>query len=104
VIIDRGAIVASGTVPELLGSVGGVSRRVAIVLAEAWPDGRAVPAGMELDESRRAIAAAVTDLGEELAVVLGGLAAAGARVVDVKLAGATLQDAFIALTGRELRE
>jgi hypothetical protein len=46
----------------------------------------------------------VTDVGAELTTLLGRLAAAGVRIVDVKLTGATLHDVFIALTGRELRE
>jgi ABC-2 type transport system ATP-binding protein len=104
VIIDRGIIVASGTVAELVRSSVGASTRVTITLAALWPDGSVVPAGAELDESRRVMTAAVTDVGADLTTLLGRLAAAGVRIVDVKLAGATLHDVFIALTGRELRE
>jgi len=104
VIIDRGTIVASGTVAELVRASVGASKRVTVALAAPWPDGPAVPAGAELDESRRTISASVTDVGSELTTLLGRLAAAGVRIADVKLAGATLHDVFIALTGRELRE
>jgi ABC-2 type transport system ATP-binding protein len=104
VIIDRGVIVASGTVAELVRSSVGAAKRVTIALAAPWPDGPGVPAGAEIDESRRTLSAAVTDVGAELTTLLGRLAAAGVRIVDVKLAGASLHDVFIALTGRELRE
>jgi ABC-2 type transport system ATP-binding protein len=104
VIIDRGVIVASGTVAELVRSSVGASTRVTITLAAPWPDGPVVPAGAEIDESRRVMTAAVTDVGAGLTTLLGRLAAAGVRIVDVKLTGATLHDVFIALTGRELRE
>jgi ABC-2 type transport system ATP-binding protein len=105
VIIDRGVIVASGTVAELVRSAVGPSTRVTITLADPWPAaGPAVPAGAEIDESRRTLTTAVTDVGSELPTLLGRVAAAGLRIADVKLAGSTLHDVFIALTGRELRE
>src|SRR4029077_10472072 len=85
VIIDRGVIVASGTVAELVRSSVGAAKRVTIALAAPWPDGPAVPAGAEIDESRRTLTAAVTDVGAELTTLLGRLAAAGVRIVDVKL-------------------
>jgi ABC-2 type transport system ATP-binding protein len=103
-IIDRGIIVAAGTVAELMRSSVGASTRVTITLAAPWPDGLVVPDGAEIDESRRTLSAAVTDVGGELTTLFGRLAAAGVRIVDVKLAGASLHDVFIALTGRELRE
>jgi ABC-2 type transport system ATP-binding protein len=104
VIIDRGLIVASGTVAELVRSSVGAAKRVTITLAAPWPEGPTVPAGAELDESRRTLSASVTDVGAELTTLLGRLAASGVRIGDVKLAGASLHDVFIALTGRELRE
>jgi ABC-2 type transport system ATP-binding protein len=104
VIIDHGAIVASGTALELVAGTIGASRRATVMLADAWPERAPVPAGVSIDASRRRIDAAIQDIGRELPVLLGGVAAANVRVLDVRLAGATLQDVFIALTGRELRE
>ena len=46
----------------------------------------------------------VQDVGRDVAALLAALTSAGAEVDDLDLAGATLQDVFIALTGRELRE
>ena len=104
VIIDKGICVASGSVTELVRATAGVSRRVDVMFGQPWPDEAAVPAGATLADDRLELHATVTDVGTELPALLGHLAAAGARLDDVKLTGATLQDVFIALTGRELRE
>jgi len=76
IIIDHGRIVASGTLGELLAETRGASRVrvVATVAAE--------------DAERRKAA----------------LVASGVAEADVVVQGGSLQDAFIALTGRELRE
>jgi ABC-2 type transport system ATP-binding protein len=103
VIIDHGRIVASGSVADLVRTSMGATRRAAIALASPWPDGTAVPAGLDLADGRRRVEATVTDVGPDLTAILGRIAAAGVSVADVRLAGATLQDVFIALTGRELR-
>jgi hypothetical protein len=46
----------------------------------------------------------VPNLGRDLGNVLGAVNAAGVELADMTLRGSTLHDAFIALTGRELRE
>jgi ABC-2 type transport system ATP-binding protein len=104
VIIDHGAVVATGSVADLVRTSMGATRRAAIALTEPWPTGAAVPVGLDLAEDRRRVEATVTDVGPDVGAILGRIAAAGVSVADVKLAGATLQDVFIALTGRELRE
>jgi ABC-2 type transport system ATP-binding protein len=104
VIIDRGTIVASGTVADLVRGTVGATRRLTIGLASAWPESSPLPAGLELDDTRRIVTAPVQSLGRDGAAVLERLTGAGAEVGDVRVAGATLQDVFIALTGRELRE
>jgi ABC-2 type transport system ATP-binding protein len=103
-IIDKGTCVAAGTVAELVRGSVGASRRVDVTLGSPWPHGAAVPPGATLADDRLELRATVNDIGGELPALLGHVAAAGARLDDVKLAGATLQDVFIALTGRELRE
>ena len=57
-----------------------------------------------VDDSRRIVTAQVRDVGPEAGLLLAAVSAAPAEVVDVTLEGSTLQDVFIALTGRELRE
>ncbi len=62
------------------------------------------PRRSRLTPDRRAVTAEVHDVGRDVPAVLAQIAAAGGEIADVDLAGATLHDVFIALTGRELRE
>lgn len=103
-IIDHGSIVASGSVNELVRASLSASRSVVMTLATAWPNGAMLPSGTSLTDGGRAITASVGDVGHGLTSLLSQLTSAGVTIDDVKLAGATLQDVFITLTGRELRE
>jgi ABC-2 type transport system ATP-binding protein len=104
VIIDHGKTVASGTLRELIGETLGAARGLTIVLERPLAAGAALPAGVALDEERRLLRTSVNDVGRELADLLRRVGEAGGQVSDVELTGATLQDVFITLTGRELRE
>jgi ABC-2 type transport system ATP-binding protein len=104
VIIDRGKIVAAGTLHDLVASTLGTARTLRITLAQPLPAAAGVPAGAALDESRRTLTAQVQDVGGEVTRLLSGVAGAHGDVIDLALAGSTLQDVFIKLTGRELRE
>jgi linearmycin/streptolysin S transport system ATP-binding protein len=103
VIIDHGKIVAAGTLSELLRSTLGVGRTMRVTLGRPWPAERPLPEGIRADATRRVLAADVQDVGREMPHRLEQLAAGG-DIANVELTGATLHDAFIALTGRELRE
>ena len=104
VIIDRGKIVAAGTVQDLVTSTLGTARTLRITLAQPLAAAMAVPAGAAIDESRRTLTAQVQDVGNEVGRLLSDVSGAHGEVIDVALAGSTLQDVFIKLTGRELRE
>jgi ABC-2 type transport system ATP-binding protein len=104
VIIDHGRIVAAGSLASLLQQAAGPTRRVDVRLRGAWPEGRAVPDGLVLSDDRRVVRGDVRNVAADLPVVLDAIARAGGEVDDLALRGATLHDAFIALTGRELRE
>jgi ABC-2 type transport system ATP-binding protein len=104
VIIDRGSIAAQGTVPELIGKSLGDTRRLTVLLSTAWPEAAPVPSGLELDATRQVATASIRHVGPDAATILAAVNAAQVPVADVRIAGATLQDVFIALTGRELRE
>jgi ABC-2 type transport system ATP-binding protein len=103
-IIDHGKIVAGGTVADLMSSTPGVSRTIRLSLAVPFPAAGRLPAGATLGDDRRTLTAPVSDVGRDLSVLLARAAEQGIAVTDVDVAGATLQDVFIALTGRELRE
>ena len=104
VIIDRGRIVAAGTLSELIRGALGGARSVDVRLQAPWPPGAAIPEAWRISEDGRQISIKVDSLGRDLGDVLKRIDSAGAEVADLALRGATLHDAFIALTGRELRE
>jgi ABC-2 type transport system ATP-binding protein len=104
VIIDHGRIVAAGTPGELMRGTQGAARTVKIVLARRMADGVSLPDGTVLDAERRSLLIPVRDIGSELPAVLAHVARAGGDIADLHVAGGSLQDVFIALTGRELRD
>ena len=104
VIIDHGKIVATGTLGELLRSTLGGSRRLSISLASALPAAVVLGPHLAVDSSRRTVTAEVQNVARDVPALLAELGAAGGEVADIDLAGATLRDVFITLTGRELRE
>jgi ABC-2 type transport system ATP-binding protein len=104
VIIDHGRIVAAGTLAELLRSSLGNARAVEVRLQSAWPTQAVHPATWRFSEDGRVVKTEVTNLVHELPAMMAAIGGAGVEVADLTLRGSTLHDAFIALTGRELRE
>jgi ABC-2 type transport system ATP-binding protein len=104
VIIDHGKIVAAGTLGELLSAARAGGRTLTMTLESAWPVETAVPAEISLSEDRRTVTTAVQNGGADVAARIDRLTRLGVKVQDLSLAGASLQDVFIGLTGRELRE
>jgi ABC-2 type transport system ATP-binding protein len=104
VIIDHGRTVASGTVRELMGSTVGASRTLTIALSKPLAMDSVLPPEATLEADRRSMRVPVRDVSPDVADILQHVSAAGGQIADISLSGATLQDVFIALTGRELRE
>jgi ABC-2 type transport system ATP-binding protein len=103
VIIDHGKIVAAGTTSELVGQTLGAGRVLAVHMAAPLDRSSAMPDGWTTDDQRSTLRASVDDLVVDVPRRLKEAGALGAvRGIDVT--GASLQDVFIALTGRELRE
>ena len=110
-VVDRGQVLASGTVAELTGSAGAATV-ITVRFAGAVPDGLAAAAASlagqtgtsqaETDDDRIRIFTRQPDgvVGE---LVTAG-AAAGLAVLDVTVLRPSLEAAFLALTGREYRE
>jgi ABC-2 type transport system ATP-binding protein len=105
-IIDRGRIAASGTVTELLARTLGQSRTLELALTTPFPPAASLPADVVLSPDRMTMRAAVSDVhvDRDVTRIAAAAGVAGCAVRDVRISGASLQDVFIALTGRELRE
>ncbi|CAL9585470.1 Daunorubicin_doxorubicin resistance ATP-binding protein DrrA [Nocardiopsis dassonvillei] len=112
VIIDRGTVVAEGTPAELAGG-----RREVCFSTDAAVDTdvlrNALPAGSRIASARgaggrREYVIGTDDPGalgpEFLATVTAWCASAGVLAEDLRVRRRTLEDVFLELTGRELRE
>jgi ABC-2 type transport system ATP-binding protein len=104
VIIDHGRTIAAGTLAELLRSALGSSRTIEAHLSAAWPGDRPLPAGATLAADGRRVIATAAQPARDVTNLLQAIQAAGAEVRELSVTSASLHDAFIALTGRELRE
>jgi ABC-2 type transport system ATP-binding protein len=104
VIIDHGRTVAAGTLPELMTATVGSARTLTVTLSRPLAMGAAITGDAEVGPERRTVTLPVRDVGRDLSALLAQLRDAGGEISDIGLSGATLQDVFIALTGRELRE
>ena len=108
VIIDHGAVIAGGTLSELVERTVGRYRLVTLRLdaplaagfAAAGPDHQ-----LTTDETdARVVKSKMRDVALELPPLLDRIRQAGRSVDDVEVRGPSLQAVFIHLTGRELRE
>jgi ABC-2 type transport system ATP-binding protein len=105
VIVDHGRTIAEGTPAELKGQVGGnvievhTQRRdqlTTIARALARPD----HGNAQIDEATRRVTVGVDDARDGLTAALGSLEAAGVEIDDIALRQPTLDEVFLALTGR----
>jgi ABC-2 type transport system ATP-binding protein len=102
VIIDRGRVIASGTLGELVDRTVGRHRIVTLRLNTVPAS---LPPGVGLvPEDPRLLRARVSNVAQELPALLSAVGAQGAEIEDVEVRGPSLQSVFIHLTGRELRE
>jgi len=103
-IIDQGRIVAEGTPAALKAEIGRPT--VEAVPADDGQVGRLEAVlsrfGTSLPATRGAAAVRLADGTEELADVIRGLDGEGIKVADLKLHAPSLDDVFLAKTGRSL--
>lgn len=107
VIVDRGKIVANGSIAELVDSTVGRSRLVTVAIDR--PLLRPIQASQldgELhgqcgDES---VSARIDDVATQLPILLTTLRDAGYGISDVEVHAPSLHHVFLHLTGRELRD
>ena len=107
VIVDHGRVLAQGTPAELVAGLGAESI-LEVQLAPGAPElaeaVRALPDVVEATQADARLRLAARGFERALPAVLALLAARGATVADVSVHRPTLEDVFLALTGRGLRD
>jgi ABC-2 type transport system ATP-binding protein len=108
-VIDGGRVIAEGTPSELKASVGG--QRLVLTLAEGSDQAAAAAAvapfatsAVRPDEGERLLELPVIAADGLVTEVVRALDAAGVKVNDIALRGASLDDVFLTLTGRMAEE
>jgi ABC-2 type transport system ATP-binding protein len=108
VVLDGGRIVADGATADIAARFGGETTlgvELDTAADPAWIDAMATLPGVvriEVDDTR--VAAVLAEVAAGVPAVLAFLAARGARVRSLATERATLEDAFLALTGKGLRD
>jgi len=104
-VVDRGKVIALGTPAELIASLGG-QQVIEVALDPAPGDGdlRSLPGVRRVSHAGGAFSLGVDKLHETLPALLSLAQGRGAAVTQLSTHHATLEDVFVNLTGRQLRE
>ena len=108
VIIDHGRVVASGTQAELFARL--PAAQVLQIELDGEPDEaalqgwQAMAGGLRVQRVGQRLEVGVADIGRDTGAVLAALAQRGVRVRGLASARASLEDVFLQLTGRALRD
>lgn len=105
VIIDHGQIVAQGSLDQLYRQVP-AAHTLQLAVDGALDLGalRALPGVHQVQREEAQLTVGVDQLTRDIPAVLQAVAAAGATVLHLSSARANLEDVFLALTGRQLRD
>lgn len=109
VVIDQGKAIAEGTVDQLKDQIGGDRLSVSIARRENLGLARDALSGIatgviEVDEQSLMLHAPITAGGGVVPAAIRALDEAGADVLDVTVRRPTLDDVFLALTGKGTNE
>jgi ABC-2 type transport system ATP-binding protein len=106
-IVDHGRVIAQGTPRELIASLG-AEHVVEVAVADgAGLDAAAMAAAAGVEPPGRRDGAwrfQVSELHRAMPALLGELRRQGAQLSELRTHSATLEDVFVALTGRQLRD
>ena len=106
-IVDRGKVIALGTPRQLIRSLG-AEQVVECAVAEgptlALEAVRALPGVLAARVDAGTFSLQVNAAHETIPALLGLVAAQGARLTELSTHSPTLEDVFVSLTGRHLRE
>jgi ABC-2 type transport system ATP-binding protein len=104
-IVDHGKVIALGTPSELIASLQATSVVEFVAAPQVDRDMvESVKGVVHLHQRGEAWSAAVDNLAATLPEIISRIEAAGSRLVTLTTHRATLEDVFVALTGRELRD
>ena len=104
-ILDHGEIIAQGTPQELIRGLGGehvIEFTATVPLEEATLAG--LPGASRVVSRGESMLVTVDDLAAALPALLAAVGAAGGELAALNTHHATLEDVFLALTGRALRD
>jgi ABC-2 type transport system ATP-binding protein len=103
-IVDHGRVIALGTPAELIRSLHAADV-IEFLSAPELPEAdlRALPGVSEIHRRGPNQALAVASITESVPALLAAIERSGARLAHLSTHRATLEDLFVALTGRELR-
>lgn len=107
-IVDHGRVIAEDSLAGLQGLLP-ARNRLAVELASPLASDRlagvsALPGVLSVEPSAQGVSVALQDLGSGSAAVLSWLKASGATVTHVASERAGLEEVFLSLTGRSLRD
>ncbi len=102
VIVDHGRVVASGTQAELFARLPAAQTLHVEIAGE--PDDAALAGLPGVTRTGQRLDIRVTDIGRDTGPVLAALAERGVQVRGLASVRATLEDVFLTLTGRQLRD
>jgi len=104
-VVDRGKIIASGTADQLKAQIGG--ERIEVIVRDAGDLARAAEVlardcdgECAVDSDARRVTVPASGGAQRLVAVVRDLDAAGIAIEDIALRRPTLDDVFLALTGR----
>jgi len=107
VILDHGKVIAAGTPAELVASLGAEQILELTLAGDAEPPFAALgalPGVRSVTPRERNLVLSITDMGTALPALLQLLEREGRAVATLTTHEATLEDVFVKLTGRGLRE
>jgi len=104
-IVDHGRVIALGTPAELIASLHAADV-IEFAAEPELPEAEllALPGATEVHRRGPNLALSVGALSQAVPALLAAVDQAGAKLVNLSTHRATLEDLFVALTGRELRE
>jgi ABC-2 type transport system ATP-binding protein len=104
-IVDHGKVIGEGTPGQLIGRLGAPN---ILDFASDPPAGldlvAAIPGAFEPRQRGSHWSVSVSSLAEAIPALLSALGRSDARLVELSTRRATLEDVFLAFTGRELRD